>query len=106
MKLGMLSAIVLATTGAAIPLVVVWWRHVALATRVTAHRQLTGPERESLRRRRRVSLIAFVLFWPTAVGLGIAARVLQPSPIGEWIVFLSIVLAAAVLLGSHLNTRC
>ena len=99
-------AVLFGIGGAATPFVMLWFRRRALRQRVTWHRTATIVERAQLRRRGRLSIVRFVLFWLASIGLITAISTLHAPPAMD-ILALAVILTMVVgLIGQHLGIRC
>ena len=105
MSLGLLG-IALALAGGSTPFIILWLRHRALANRTPANRQPTEAECRAVRKRGRVSVIAFVLFWVVSFALAFVTSRLDASATVELAVLALILLMALLSIIFLLSTRC
>ena len=99
-------SIALAIAGLATPFLLLARRRRALNQPVATVREPTQDERNTLRRRGRLSVAVFVLFWFTSVGLILATSLLDASGSVDVVVVCVIFLMAAGGVAFQLGTRC
>jgi quinol-cytochrome oxidoreductase complex cytochrome b subunit len=92
--------------GVAAPFILLWLRSRALKRPVRATRPLTAAERQALRRRHHLSLIAFVAFWAASLSLMLLVTLRPASPALQTAVLVAILSLLLANVALQLTHRC